>query len=135
MEKRRPILNDSTKSCILIPAFILLCIIAIFYSYCFVIEHEILSIKQNASFENDKFTITAICRPVDAFTSAPYVSIKLNDFEVVTTAVNAGYDFTSDCLQSSIKDVQLIEDERKVKIYMKDGQIKEIPIIYNSNNS
>ncbi len=125
--------GDLLKSYIFIPIFVLVCMVAFFYGYCFVAEHEILSVKQQSSTEGFEYTITATCRPISIGTSTPYVSVKLNDFEIVTTAVNSGYDFTTDCLNSSVKDVQLIEAERKVKIYMKNGHVKEIPIIYNSD--
>jgi hypothetical protein len=133
MKVLREMLKDLTESWIFIPVFVLLSFVAIVYVYCFVAEHEILSVKQKASFENHEFTIKAICRPVEAFTSAPSVNVRLNDLEIVTTMVNSGYDLTTDCINSSVKNVRLVESERKVEIYMKDGKIKEIPIIYNDS--
>ena len=133
MKTLKAILKDLRKDLnflFFIPFLFLLGLIVIFYSYCFVAEHEILSVKQKSSFETQEFTITVTCRPVTAFTSAPYVSVRLNDLEILTTMVNAGYDFTGQCINSSVKNVQLIEAGKKVKIYMQDGQVKEIPIIY-----
>lgn len=126
-------IKDLMDSYFFIPIFVLIGMVAFFYGYCFVAEHEILSFKQKTSFESAEFTITAKCRPIDAFTSVPYVSVYIGEMEIVTTSVNAGYDFTTQCMNSSVKHVQLIESERKIKIYMQNGQVKEIPIIYNSN--
>lgn len=113
--------------------FILLTAVLIFvsgfYYYCYIAEHTILAVKQDSIIKPDVFTINSICKAVDAFTFAPYVSVKLNNFEVLTTAVTPGYDTLGDCL-SSIEQVQILEIERKLQIHLKSGEIKKVDIIY-----
>jgi len=129
MEELKTLLKSLREKYIFIPIFVLLSLIAIVYGYCFVAEHEILSIKQKSSNERYEYTMTAVCKPTGAFTSTPYVTVKLNGLELLETSVHQGYDFITDCLSSSVKDIQLFETEKKVKIYMKDGQVKEINIL------
>ncbi len=136
METLKIMLNISKEKIVFIPLLFVFVMIAIFYGYCYVAEHTILSVEQNSVIKRDrftnKFTITAKCKAVSAFTFAPYVSVRINGFEALTIAVNPGYDLLGDCMRSSVERVELSEIENKVRIYMKSGQIKEANIIYDS---
>ena len=52
-------ISELMASFFIIPIFVLLGFIAIVYGYCFVAEHEILSIRQKSSIENFEYTMTA----------------------------------------------------------------------------
>ena len=136
MEELKTLLKSLTGSYIFIPIFVLLSVVAIVYGYCFVVEHEILSFQQKALNDEGEYKIKATCRPINAFTSAPYISVRRDGVEILSAAVNTGYDFTTDCLKSSIKQVELLESENKVRIYMKGttNPIKEIQLLYQSSS-
>lgn len=112
------------RKVILIPVFTILFLGSAIYYYYYESEHIISSTRQN------EFAITSKCKTAGVFTFAPYVSIQLNGIEVLTTQVSQGYDTLGDCLRSSIKQVKVIEAERKVQILMQNGQMKEIDLIY-----
>lgn len=101
-----------------------LILVSIFYYHCYVVEHIIFSDQQG------KFTIISKCKAISVFTFTPYVSVRIKNFEVLTTAVNEGYDTLGDCMNSGIKRVEMQNDEKKIQIYTEDGKIKEIEIIY-----
>ncbi len=98
---------------------------SVFYYHCYVAEHNILSVQQG------KFIITAKCKASDVFTFTPYISIKIKNFDVLTTAVNSGYDTLKDCMRSGVKSVKIVDSERKVQILTEDNKIKEIDLIYS----
>ncbi len=121
------------KKISLVLLFSLFILIAVFYHYCYISDHLISSVTHESLIDKkDKYILTSECRAVSFDTFAPYVSVQVNNFKVLTTAVNAGYDTLGDCMKSSIERLQFIESEGKVQIYMKNGQVKEISIIYNS---
>ena len=136
MSRFKAMLKSLTESYIFIPIFVLLSMIAIVYGYCFVAEHEILSFQQKALNDEGEYKIKATCRPISAFTSAPYISVRRNGVEILSAAVNTGYDFTTDCLKSSIKQVELLESENKIRIYMRGGTspVKEIQLLYQGSS-
>ncbi|MCA1623843.1 MAG: hypothetical protein LC768_07905 [Acidobacteria bacterium] len=121
------------KKVILVPSFVFFLLVAAFYQYCYVAEHIISSIVLDSSLEERaQFTVTAECKGVRFDTFAPYVSVRLNDFELLKTAVNPGYDTLRDCMNSSIEGIEFLEVEEKVRVYMKNGEIKEVKLIYDS---
>lgn len=106
--------------------------ISVPYYYFYIKDHVISSIQQDSlAGEQYKYVITSKCKAVDAFTFAPYISVHLNNFDVLTVALHQGFDTLGDCMRSSTKDMQLFEAEGKIKVYMVSGQIKEINIIYD----
>lgn len=123
------------KLVILIPPFIVVGAIGLFYGYCYVAEHTILGINQDSIRKSnraiaDVFTLQAKCKAASIGSFAPYVSIKLNGSELLTAKVNQGYDTLGDCMRSSIDGLEFIEQDRLVRISMKDRTVKEITLIY-----
>ena len=110
--------------------FILLGSVSVLYYHYFVAE-RVISTTRFASIDGEKFdfTVTSKCKSVNLSTPTPYVSVQVGNVEILTTAVNSGYDSIHECLISSIERVDLSKDQKKLRIYMKDGRIKEIDIL------
>ena len=102
------------------------------YYYFYIHEHVISSVTlASTAGKGYEYTLSSKCIAVDPFTFAPYVSLKLNSFEIITSAVNQGYDTVGDCMRSSVRKVEFSEDEGKIRIYMVSGQIKDINVVYD----
>lgn len=109
-------------ACILISLFI----VSSVYYYFYAKEHLISNVQQN------EFTIISRCQRAGTFTFAPYVSVHFNGVEILTVKVNQGYDTIGDCPKSSFKEVRVFEDERKIQIQMRNGEVKESSIFDDS---
>lgn len=121
----RIIVNTIKEKFIYVTITSLLLIVAVSYHYCYIAEHNILS------FQQGKYTVTAKCKSSDMFTFTPYIDVKIKNLDIMTTAVNSGYDSLKDCMRSGVKSVQIDENERKVQILTEGDKIKEINLIYS----
>mgnify|MGYP000359591482 CR=1 FL=1 len=111
-------------------SFLLLFIVGAYY-YCYRMEHVIFTVEQGSLVKPNVFSITSKCKSISTFTVTPYISIKLNSIEILNSALNSGYDTIKDCKTSSVRHVEILEAEKKVIIYMKNGQIQEINLFFS----
>ena len=81
-----------------------------------------MELAQTSQIDNDRFELNAFCKSISFDTFAPYVSVRLNDFELIQTAVSPGYDTLQDCMSSSVKAV--VVDERRRRV---DGALRNLP--------
>jgi hypothetical protein len=114
--------------------FLILSFLMTLYYYYYFKPHVFYSSQQNSLKSKDgitdTFTLSGTCKAVNYDTFVPYVIVKVNSFEVLSIAVNNGYDTLHDCL-ASVTRIQFVEEEAKVQIFMQSGQKKEILLINN----
>jgi hypothetical protein len=105
------------------------------YKYCYVSEHQFFFDTQNSLKATDNitttFTLKGVCKAINYDTFVPYIIVKENDFEVISIALNNGYDTLLDCMKVNVDKFKVNDLEDTIQVFMKNGQIKEIKLIHS----
>lgn len=95
----------------------------VMWLYCSPREHTF------AETDQGKFRLISKCKYTGTSTYSAYVSVYMGAREILTTNVSPGYDLLSECIDSSIQTVVVLEQENRLQITMKNGEIKTIELL------